>query len=65
MRPGWAAPDGYRYGVMFSDGSIRQAWNGRTQRLHAEIVAERLAVEYPGDDITVARCLPGQSWVRL
>lgn len=58
------APDGFRYGVMFGDRSIRQRWNGRTQREHAEAEAARLAREYPGSHITPARARPDGAWER-
>ena len=58
------APDGYRYGVMFNDGSVEDRWNGRTQRQHAQAEADRLARRYAPDNITLARRLPGQPWRR-
>jgi hypothetical protein len=59
------APDGFRYGVMFSDGSVREHWNGRTQRGHAEAYARMMRANYPGDHITLARRPPGGRWVRV
>lgn len=68
------APDGYRYGVMFSDGSVAAYWNGRTQRERAEeyrdtVLAdqrERLAgTERKPDNVTLARRALGQSWTRV
>lgn len=35
------APDGYRYGAMFTDGSVAHWWNGRTQRARVEEFIER------------------------
>jgi len=48
-------PDGYRYGVRFSDGSIRCIWNGRTQAERATEEAARLGVEYPTEVFVVVR----------
>lgn len=59
------APDGYQYGVMFSDGSVWDRWNGRTQRERAAATAAILRDQYPPDNITLARRLPGQSWERV
>lgn len=59
------APDGYRYGVMFSDCSVTQRWNGRTQREWAERYAAACQELYPNDTITLARRLPGGNWERV
>jgi len=48
-------PDGYRYGVRFSDGSVRAIWNGKTQRERAEEEAARLAVAYAPDRYELVR----------
>jgi hypothetical protein len=58
------APDGYRYGVMFGDGSIRTRWNGRTQRERAEEEAAALAVTYYPDTYVVVRRALGGEWQR-
>lgn len=70
------APDGYRYGVMFNDGSVMHIWNGATQRQHAEdaaaemllqqitYLAERSSDRKP-DNITVARLGPNGEWERV
>jgi hypothetical protein len=56
-------PDGYRYGVMFYDGSVSNIWNGRSQRERAEKEAERLNQEYPRDNIHPVRRAPdSQVW---
>lgn len=62
MKPNYVAPDGYRYGVQFTDGSVRHVWNGRTQRQHAESEADRLARLYTPDCIVAVRRVPGQDW---
>lgn len=49
------APDGYQYGVRFNDGSIRDSWNGRTQRERAIAELVRLRAEYPRDDMALVR----------
>ena len=61
----YLAPDGYRYGVMFNDGSVMEIWNGTTQREKARECANALVKKYRGDDITAARRLPGQPWERI
>lgn len=66
------APDGYRYGVMFDDGSIADLWNGRTQRERAEqYLADTVTFltdslgRPPRDRITLARMKLGEPWERL
>ena len=64
------ASDGYRYGVMFGDGSVGEWYNGESQRQRAEeearaIVDEQLAKYGRHDHISVARRLPGGPWERL
>lgn len=66
------APDGYRYGVMFEDGSIADLWNGTTQRERAEQYAvdtlEFLTTALrrpPRDRITLARMKLGEPWERI
>lgn len=61
----YLAPDGYRYGVMFNDGSVLDRWNGRTQRERASEAAERWAREFAPDNITVARRRHGEPWTRV
>jgi hypothetical protein len=61
----YLAPDGYRYGVMFSDGSVSERWNGRTQREQAQRDADDAAREYAPDRITLARRKPGEPWERV
>lgn len=60
----YLAPDGYRYGVMYDDGSVSEVFNGRTQRERAEERAARDAERFTPDNITLARRLPGQPWER-
>ena len=43
------APDGFQYGVMFVDGSVRHDWNGSTQRWRAEEFLRHLRKEYKQD----------------
>lgn len=64
------APDGYRYGVMFGDGSVAERWNGRTQRDRAAAYAEGVVAEHleqwgRADRVTLARRRPGQPWERV
>jgi hypothetical protein len=57
------APDGYRYGVMFYDGSVRHIWNGKTQRQRAEEEAALLDQEYHRDNIhPVRRAYGSRVW---
>lgn len=61
------APDGWRYGVRFNDGSVLECWNGRTQRQRAEefmraVVAEQLASVGRHDTLTLVRRRAGQGW---
>lgn len=58
------APDGYRYGVMFNDGSVTNRWNGHSQRERAERYLAMCKEAYPGDNITLARQAPGENWER-
>lgn len=67
-------PDGYRYGVMFNDGSVADYWNGRTQRERAETYRDEVLDEQRKwlagtgrnpDNITLARQAPGRTWERL
>ena len=60
----YLAPDGYRYGVMFNDGSVSERWNGKTQREQAEHEARQCNQLFPRDNITLARRRPGQPWTR-
>ena len=53
------APDGYRYGVMFADGSVRNIWNGKTQRQRAEEEAVLLDAKYHRDNIHPVRRVHG------
>lgn len=41
------------YGVMFRDGSVRHAWNGRTAQRNAEREAEHLREVYTPDEFHV------------
>lgn len=73
------AEDGYRYGVMFNDGSVAEYWNGKTQRYHAEAYLAKVLEEhrlwrehhpspdpnYMPDHITLARARLGQPWERI
>lgn len=61
----YVAPDGYRYGVMFNDGSVTERWNGHTQRQRAELHAWLWALLYKPDNITLARRLPDGPWERV
>lgn len=63
--PNYYAPDGWRYGVMFGDGSVASYWNGRTQREHASEFAEDTARTYAPDRITLARRRPPGPWERV
>lgn len=64
------APDGYRYGVMFNDGSVVDYWNGRTQRQQAEEHAAKWSAEarewangqWLIDPHRVVRRMPGGPW---
>lgn len=74
------AEDGYRYGVMFGDGSVAEYWNGKTQRYHAEAYLAKVLEEHrrwreagaaegmpqhSPDVITLARARLGQPWERI
>ena len=71
------ASDGYRYGVMFSDGSVRHAWTGESQRERAidcaaEILLEQITYlqgrginDREPDNITPCRMAKGGEWVRF
>ncbi len=71
------APDGYQYGVMFSDGSVRHCWNGPTQRERAQDCAAGILLEQitylesrgitnrQPDNITLCRRLPEGEWERV
>jgi hypothetical protein len=59
------APDGYRYGVMFDDGSVAHRWNGATQRERAESYLAQMLELFPGDNITLARARPDGTWKRV
>lgn len=61
----YLAPDGYRYGVMYNDGSVGEWFNGRTQRERAAALAAADAVEFAPDNITLARKRPGGRWERV
>lgn len=61
----WVAPDGYRWGVMFQDGSVYHHWTGVTQRTRAEEYLEFVRDKYPGEHITLARRIPGDLWERV
>ena len=67
----YLAPDGYRYGVMFTDGSVAEYWNGRTQRERAEEYAAKVVADQTAwsggrhDHITLARQRPGEPWTRV
>lgn len=63
----YVAPDGYRYGVMFGDGSVAHYWNGRTQRERAEEFLVDVSTRWPRDATRYAlvRCRPGEPWTRI
>lgn len=66
LQANYLAPDGYRYGVMFSDGSVADYWNGVTQRDRASEYLERTTRMYAGDRITLARWQPPRGpWTRV
>lgn len=73
VAPNYCAPDGYRYGVMFHDGSVADWWNGRTQRERAEEHARRWLEQAREsakgrafiDTYTVVRHRPGQPWTSV
>ena len=59
--------DGYRYGVMFNDGSVMAKWNGKTQRERAEeeireIIAQQLERSGRHDNIRLARRTLQMDW---
>jgi hypothetical protein len=56
------APDGYQYGVMFSDGSVAMRWTGSTQRARAQEYADKAAEAYPDYEIGLVRRKPGKNW---
>ena len=56
------APDGYRYGIRFVDGSISERWNGSTQRERVEEEAGRMATLYSRDRIYPVRRRPDGPW---
>ena len=41
------------WGVMFSDGSVRSRWNGRTQLHQAQLHLDQLKQEWPTENITL------------
>ena len=55
------APDGYRYGVRYHDGSIATLFTGSTQRRRAEEKAQDVRHRFPGDEISVVRRARGSS----
>lgn len=60
------AEDGYRYGVMDSDGFVVDNWNGIHQRLHAQAFADECMAQWPGENITLCRRLPySKEWERI
>lgn len=62
---GYYMSDGYRYGVMFSDGSVGDHWNGFTQRAQAARIATNYAALYSRDNITLARRKKNGEWERV
>lgn len=58
----YAAPDGFRYGVMFNDGSVMTVWNGRTQRQRAEEAARECATRWKRDRIVAVRKVVAGPW---
>jgi uncharacterized protein YodC (DUF2158 family) len=65
------APDGFRYGMRFRDGSVAEWWNGRTQRARAFEAANRYTAEaldspfakhYRSGEYLVVRRSPGGPW---
>lgn len=61
------APDGYRYGVMDSDGFVSDCWNGQMQRELAQEYADECMAQWPGENITLCRRLPYRvnEWERV
>jgi len=55
-------PDGYHYGVRFSDGSVAAYWNGYSQRERALDYRDMLRAEYPRDTFTLVRHRRGEPW---
>jgi hypothetical protein len=54
------------WGVMFSDGSVRHRWNGRTQLHRALRHLDQLKQEWPTENITLCyRKTPTSPWVRV
>lgn len=68
----YLAPDGFRYGIRFRDGSVASWWNGRTQRRRvfdaieewrARALAGPFARNYlPNDHLVVRRRSPDDPW---
>ena len=74
IKPNTLAPDGYRYGVMFNDGSVSHRWNGANQRERAQEAAATILLEQitylrgtdrQPDNITLCRRLPDGEWERV
>lgn len=59
--------DGYRYGVMFTDNSVADWWNGSTQRQRAEEFLSGQNHTYPGDawGTKLVRRVPDGDWVEV
>jgi len=54
------------WGVMFSDGSVRSRWNGRTQLHRAIIARDKLRAEWPTENISLAYRRDARSqWQRV
>jgi hypothetical protein len=67
------APDGYQYGVRFTDGSVAARWSGRTQCQRAEEYLERVLAlqrawiaesgyDREPDRLVLVRRRPGEPW---
>ena len=70
MQNNYYAPDGYRYGVMFNDGSVTDQWNGSTQRERAaayvlRILGRQVLSNRRLDYISVCRRKKDGEWERM
>ena len=52
---------GFRYGVMFNDGSVRNVWSGASQRERALAAYQKISADYPNDNIRFVRKAVGST----